>query len=198
MSAVHADQKTDARIVRSRALLRSALVRLVLEHGYENVTIRQLTDSAGVGYATFFRHYADKDALLLSMLDDLLAELMTQLGPAAVNTIDASASGAVVFRHVQANADLYRVLLSSQRSVDLLPTALAVGMSNVLTTFRPKPGSVVPLDAAVNHLIRSFVALIEWWLAADMRVPPADMGLVFEALIMRPTREAAFEAVGQE
>lgn len=51
------------------------------------------------------------------------------------------------------------------------------------------------MDAAVNHLIRSFVALIDWWLANGMRPRPAVMGRVFDMLILGPTREAAFETL---
>src|SRR5690606_29002804 len=73
--------RTDARVIRTRRRLRVALVALTLERGYEAVSIRELTDVAGVGYATFFRHSRDKAELLLDLLNELLAELMTLLEP---------------------------------------------------------------------------------------------------------------------
>jgi len=179
--------RLDARVERSRRRLRQALTELALAQGYEQVTIRDITARAAVGYATFFRHYPDKDALLFDLLDELLADLMARLEPGAGEV------GRVVFEHVRLNTDLYRVLLASQRSVDLLPRALEVGMAGVLRSFRQKPLSAVPFEAAVNHLIHSFVALIAWWLETGARQTPAEMGDVFEELIMRPTREAAFE-----
>lgn len=186
--------RTDARVVRSRRRLGGALVKLTLERGYEAVTIRDLTDEAGIGYATFFRHYSDKDALLRDMLDAVLAELMERLESLSHLT-DAAKIGTLVFEHAKDNADLYGVLLRSQHSIDLLPRALEVGMAGVLRTYRAKPGGIVPMDAAVNHLIRSFVALIDWWLANGMRPRPAVMGRVFDMLILGPTREAAFETL---
>src|SRR5689334_4808121 len=57
--------RSDRRIVRTRNLLAQALVALTLEKNYDAVTIREITDRAEIGYATFFRHYPDKDALLL-------------------------------------------------------------------------------------------------------------------------------------
>ena len=184
----------DARVLRSRRRLGDALVRLTLERGYDAVTIRDVTDEAGIGYATFFRHYADKDALLRDLLDVVLAELMQRLEAFSPFT-DAAKMGTMVFEHARDDADLYGVLLRSQHSIDLLPRALEVGMAGVLRTYRAKPGGIVPLDAAVNHLIRSFVALIDWWLANGMRPRPSEMGQVFDTLILGPTREAAFEAL---
>src|SRR5690606_26905586 len=118
--------KLDARVQRSRLRLRQALVELVLERGYDSVTIRDLTSRADVGYATFFRHFQDKDALLRSLLDELLDELMSLLAPSLADA-DASRTGTLVFEHVQQNADLYRVLISSQRSVDLVSRAASLG-----------------------------------------------------------------------
>lgn len=186
--------RTDARVVRSRRRLGDALVKLTLARGYEDVTIRDLTDEAGIGYATFFRHYPDKDALLRDLLDDVLTELLARL-EALSSPTDATKVGTVVFQHARSHAELYGVLLRSQRSIDLLPRALEVGMAGVLRTYRAKPGGRVPMDAAVNHLIRSFVALIVWWLAHGMRESPARMGQVFDTLIMAPTRDAAFEVL---
>ncbi|HZJ09032.1 MAG TPA: TetR/AcrR family transcriptional regulator [Trueperaceae bacterium] len=189
-----AKPRTDARILKTRLRLREALVRLTLERGYEAVTIRDLTDAADVGYATYFRHYRDKSELLLDLLEELLAELMALLEP-TLSAADTSRDGAIVFGHVKENAALYRVLLAAQRSVTLLPRASEVAMDGLLRKFRPKPDAIVPPEAAVNHLIASFIALVEWWLASGMKQTPDRMGRAFEVLILRPTREAAFEGV---
>jgi AcrR family transcriptional regulator len=183
--------KVDARIERTRRRLREALVELVLENGYESATIRDLADRAGVGYATYFRHYPTKDALLLDLLEDLLADLMALLEPTLADE-DASRNGAMVFEHVRDHADLYRVLIASERHVDLVPRAFEVARSGLGRSIEPAPGALLPPDAALNHLVRSFVALIEWWLGAGMPVPPERMGLAFEALIMSPVRAVAF------
>ena len=65
----------DARIARSRAALRATLVSLIEEKPFEQVTIREITTRAKIGYATFFRHYPDKETLL----DDLAADEIRQL-----------------------------------------------------------------------------------------------------------------------
>ena len=54
--------REDKRVRRTRQALAEALIALTMEKGYEPVTLQEITDRAGVGYRTFCRHYADKDA----------------------------------------------------------------------------------------------------------------------------------------
>lgn len=183
--------KLDARVRRSRLRLRQALVELVLQRGYDAVTIRDLTSRADVGYATFFRHFQDKDALLRSLLDELLDELMSLLAPSLADA-DASRTGTLVFEHVQQNADLYRVLISSQRFVDLVSRAASLGEAEMRRDHALSGDALLPPDAAVNHLVKSTIALIEWWLYAGMSPDPRRMGEAFEVLIMAPVKAVAF------
>lgn len=190
--ANHADteRRPDLRVRRTRRRLGRAMIELTLERGYDAVTIRDLTDRADIGYATFFRHYPDKEALLRDLLEEVLTGLMERLEPVSADD-DPAQTGLVVFRHVKANASLYRVLLASQRSVDFLGRAMEVGVDSINRSFVARPDGIVPLDVAAQHIIRSFMALIEWWLAHDMPYPPERMGRIFQALIMDPTRQAA-------
>lgn len=183
---------TDRRVARTHRRLGRAMVELTLERGFEAVTIRDLTDRAGIGYATFFRHYADKDALLRDLLEGVLTELMALLEPLSADD-DPARTGTLVFRHAARHADLYRVLLGSQRSIDLLGRAMEVGAEGIRRSFVRRPGSEVPLEIAAHHLIGSFVALIGWWLEHDLPYPPERMGRIYRALIMDPTRAAALE-----
>ncbi len=46
-----------------------ATADLVAEQGYANATIEQIVRRARVGYATFYKHFADKDEAFLALLD---------------------------------------------------------------------------------------------------------------------------------
>ena len=54
----------DRRVRRTRRQMRDALLALVMEHGYESVTIQQITDKADLSRATFYLHYKEKDERL--------------------------------------------------------------------------------------------------------------------------------------
>jgi AcrR family transcriptional regulator len=64
--------------------LRSAAIELFLELGYENVTVAQIAERAGLTRRTFSRYFADKRDVLFAgseQLPDLLAEAIIQADP---------------------------------------------------------------------------------------------------------------------
>src|SRR3954462_7909082 len=111
----------DRRVKRTQHLLARALIALTLEKGYEAVTIRDITEKADIGYATFFRHYRDKDDLLEDILDVVLDELQQLLAttqPAA----DPTQVGTLVFRYVREHSEVVRVLLGCRAALQRLIT----------------------------------------------------------------------------
>jgi AcrR family transcriptional regulator len=63
--------RPDRRVARSRRALKEALTDLILERGYEAVTVQDVIDRADVGRSTFYAHFLDKDDLLMAILADL-------------------------------------------------------------------------------------------------------------------------------
>jgi len=181
----------DRRVRRTQNLLARALISLTLEKGYDAVTIRDITERADVAYATFFRHYHDKDALLQDVLEVVLEELIALLQPSAPIE-DPATIGALLFRYVRDHSEVSRVLLSTRGSGALMQRMMLEGTQRVLKEHRPQQESAVPPDIAANHLIASTVTLIQWWLEHDMPFSPEHMGVVYRDLIYQPTIAAAF------
>lgn len=186
------EPKEDRRITRTRKLLTDALIALSLEKGYELVTIRDITDKAGVGYATFFRHYTAKDALLADVLETFLEDLVSLVITHA-EARDPEIAGRLVFQHAEKHSELYLLLLASGGSSDLLDRVYAFAADGIGRIAKPRADSTVPFEIAVNHIISSFLGLISWWLQHDMPYSPERMGQIYAELIMRPTQRLAFE-----
>lgn len=182
--------RNDRRVKRTQHLLAEALIALTLEKGYEAITIRDITERADVGYATFFRHYADKEALLQDVVEVVLGELLALLQQPDADT---QAQGLLLFRYVQQQSALCRVLLGSGGSIALLNRIRAAGVRSALLENTPRPDSPVPAEIAVNHLVAATIALIQWWLEHDMPYPPEQMAWIYAELIVRPTQALAFE-----
>ncbi len=184
----------DARVQKTHRKLLDALVELVSERGYDAVTVRDLTERAGVGYATFFRHFSSKEALLERLLEDTLADLLKQLSP---EPLEPRETGTRVFRHARDHAERYRVLLRTGEVTGLLERCTQLSTEILSRTFAPKPGSVVPFEVAAYHLVYSFVGLIAWYLDVGTLHTPERMGEILEKLILEPTYAAALEPVAQ-
>ena len=178
----------DRRIQRTQRRLAEALIALTLEQGYEAVTIREITERAGVSYATFFRRYRDKEGLLQDVADVVLEELMGRLALAGPDA-DPAAAGVSLFRYVAAHAEVVRVLLGSRA---VLQRLIAVVTARIAAEHRPRPGGPVPLEIGAHHLVAATIALVGWWLDHDMAGSPEAMGLIYAELIARPTAALTF------
>ena len=186
----------DARVLKTYGRLADALVALTLEKGFDALTVRELTERAGVGYATFFRHFISKEALLERLLEDTLASLLTELELPV--QLEPRESGTRVFRHARDHAERYRVLLRTGEVTGLLARCARLSTELLSKTAVPKPGSVVPFGVAAHHLAYSFVGLIAWYLDAGTPHTPERMGEILEQLILGPTYAAALELVAHD
>ncbi len=64
---------------RTRSALVDAAVTLCLENGYESTTIDDIAAAANISPRTFARYFMSKDAVFVAVLDDLAAEVATEL-----------------------------------------------------------------------------------------------------------------------
>jgi AcrR family transcriptional regulator len=64
-------QKTDMRIARTRKAIHSAFTDMICEMDYEQITIKELAERAGINRKTFYLHY--------NSLDDLLEEMQSEM-----------------------------------------------------------------------------------------------------------------------
>src|SRR5688572_17611341 len=69
--------KPDRRVEKSKRALAEALVRLMIDKGYEAITVADIAERANVGRSTFYAHYADKEDLLQESLRGLRQHLTT-------------------------------------------------------------------------------------------------------------------------
>src|ERR1700746_1110657 len=70
----------DPRSLRSRRMLMEALARLLIRKEFADVSVQEIADEATLNRATFYLHYADKNALLQAMTDVRFRALIERRG----------------------------------------------------------------------------------------------------------------------
>ena len=188
-------EQTDRRIKRTRRLLRDALMALIVEKGFDAVTIRDITDRADVAYATFFRHYESKEALLGEQIDLLIKEFEAMGHAAADHPVQAE--GKLFFQHVAAHQTLYRSLLdkkSSRAVVSRLKQVIAEHTRpHAEEHYQHLPKPDIPLEVSLNHIAASALELVAWWLDNDMPLSPDQMAHIYARLVIEATWFAVSE-----
>ncbi|MFQ5400242.1 MAG: TetR/AcrR family transcriptional regulator [Anaerolineae bacterium] len=186
-------RKPDRRIQRTRRALFSALMELMLERGYSEITVSDITERANVGRATFYLHYRDKDDLLASNLEALFTEVADRIRPLLKPSLLAgdTIQGRILFEEAQQNSDLYHMILNGQGGIMLylrLQSRIVALMEDMLEKMIMGGESPIELSLMANYLTGVFLALVKWWLDEGMARSPDYMAAVMQHLI-RPAME---------
>jgi AcrR family transcriptional regulator len=176
-------KRPDRRGPRTRRLLRDALIALILEKGYDAVTVQDITDRANLGRATFYLHFKNgKDQLLMSSLREMFDDLRARISPPSPDI------RMVPFQHAFEYRDLYRVTLLSQQGtaaiVNGIREYLAGSMRERIDVLIGERQPLVPLDVLANYLAGAMISLISWWLKQESNYTAEQMADMYRQLSM--------------
>ena len=108
----------------ARERLEAAALDLFAENGYEETTVAQIADRAGLNRATFFRHFADKREVLFGG-EDVLSGLFA-------DAIGAASPDATLIECLQAALGATGVLMTPQRRATAARRALVIAANSEL------------------------------------------------------------------
>ena len=175
--------QVDARILKTRRTLHTALVALMAEKSFDGVTIQEIAARAGIGYATFFRHYPSREALLAEIADGLIGDLLVVVAPLMLERNTAAAAQMLV-RFVDERRPLcYGLLVGAgdamRRDITRRAIALAGGADRVAPTWLPR-------DLGIVHGVAASLTILGWWLEHDPRRDSASIAAMIDRLVFAP------------
>ncbi len=156
----------------TRKLLIETTVQLVLEKGYEAITIQDITDRADLGRGTFYIHFKDKEDVLWTAIQSLIREMEAEAHKQFQGELPKQVEyyGLLnIFRHADKNRDLYRAVLGGQGSAvltervqDLLAEVFRYDIENRAKLRRPT--FEVPGEVIAQMMTGLIARLLSWWL----------------------------------
>ncbi|HEY3880630.1 MAG TPA: TetR/AcrR family transcriptional regulator [Trebonia sp.] len=186
----------------ARERLADAAFALFDECGYEQTTVDDITERAGLGRTTFFRHYRSKDDVIFPDHDRLIEQIGERLRTSSHRTALAAVSDAVrlVLRHYIEEGDLARRRYALTSSVPALRDREIVSVARYQRLFRefiagwmadttePDPLRAELMAAAVvaahNHVLRR-------WLRGECPDPQREVDKALTLVIDLFTAPAA-------
>ncbi len=180
-------KKVDIRVQRTRKWLQNALRELITEKHYNRISVADITDRAGVARPTFYLHYANKDELLLSQLDELLASLTIEFEQMLTNRPLENEQALViaVVQQIATQSALFRVILSHQASqlmFERIRQYIVGLMSRLVQTDYIQTTDETLIALVADYMAGAFIHLVEGWLSRDMPYTPEALSHLFLAL----------------
>jgi AcrR family transcriptional regulator len=212
MTKIHEQEKMDRRVRKTRRALREAMIKLMEEKDYDQVTVEELTNRADIGRTTFYLHYNAKQDLLLEQFGELLDNLVLQLSQIPLSSWRQEGDSFVVddhpnrpicmiFQHAADNEELYRIVLQGE-GVDQASERLQAVMTNAVNTYlhnklgddREQMNIKIPIDVFANYFAGAMLGVIKWWLEAGMPYTSGEMEAIFFQMFL----PGASQALGLE
>jgi AcrR family transcriptional regulator len=176
--------KIDARMVRTQQSLRAAFLTLIERKALEDISIRDIVAEAGIGYATYFRHYSSKADLLQVVIADEINELVALALP-ALKPGDTFASSLALFVHVDEHRALWSALLTGGAA-----GAIREEFAKVARTLSGTKIGIeqwLPPELGVLYGVSGTVEIIAWWLRQDPPYPIEQIARIHDRLVLTPT-----------
>lgn len=193
-------RRADRRTNRTRRQLKEALFSLILEKGYDAVTIEDITERTDLGRTTFYLHYHDKEELLLESIESISDELMAQIAPIPPSSWKEQPNASsdnprdpigIVFRHAYDNSALYLIILRGEgatkaatRVHEIISQKVIEVLHDSLDNGAPlKP--LIPEDVFAHYLAGAILGMITWWLDAKPAYTPVQMADMFRHMFFQ-------------
>jgi len=171
-----AKKTIDRRVERTRQLLQNALSELIMEKGYEKVTVQDVIDRANVGRSTFYAHFESLDQLLLSGFEPLRAEFEDFLSGQSITYETPWALSLVLFQQIQKRQGGYITLTHLQKY-------LYGYLLNHLKAALSKRNKNIPPELLAHYVASSFIALMTWWIDNNYPLSAEKMNEILRQLV---------------
>lgn len=180
--------KTDRRIRKSQEAIKKALIELMAEREFDQITLQDISDKADVSRRTIYLHYMDK----FDLLDKLIEEHISNIREICERTDDDtgySEMGLVWFEYFRQHTLFFSALLGSKGSPFFRQRFLEffLGELEKDNSISGNGKAEQPEDRNVDiqFLGSAIVGVVEWWFRNGQPLPPDVMSQRVGALLER-------------
>lgn len=173
----------DARMVRTRTALRNALLALIQRKPFEQISIRDIVAEAAIGYATFFRHYPGKEALIEDVASVEVEGLFALTLPARTSGGNR-ASAMALCHYVDSKRAIWTALLTGG-AVGVMREEF-IRIARDVGTREIQSSSWLPTELGVVLGVSGAFEVLSWWLRQPVDYPIDKVAELLDRLVISP------------
>lgn len=153
--------KIDRRIIKSQKAIQSTFLSMLIKDGFDEITVKKITEQADISRKTFYLHYLDKYDLLDTIVNKKLEELEEICEQKKEKGF---IEGTVIwFNYFDENKDFFSALFSSKSTVSFRKQLLDFMMNQLSKKINNLSADKDPeillrfLSMAVLGILESFI-----------------------------------------
>ncbi|WP_338554390.1 TetR/AcrR family transcriptional regulator [Paenibacillus sp. KS-LC4] len=199
MSELATEDQLDRRTRRTRQAMKAAFVSLILERGYEAVTILDVAKRADYNRGTFYKHFVGKEELLQEIRSEFLLGFAETLlvpyeGMDMVKAEDIYPSALQLFNHIEKNKDEFQALLSVDRSFGFeLYDVLRESMRRDMHIIMHEGSPVLDYEILLSYQMSAAIGVILYWEETGFKYSTSYMADQLIGLVNRKMDKITFK-----
>lgn len=177
------------RRLRTIASLKQSALELLLEKGYDAVSIQDITDRADLGRGTFYIYFHSKEDIVWKIIEEGFKRTTEEAVRHAGGKMPERPeyfSYVNIFKHARQNRDLYRIMLGGQGS-SLLTRKVQDYLVDDFIGDMQKYGLYnnrdLPKEVFARILTGALFSLLIWWLETPTDYSPEQMAVMLEEVL---------------
>ncbi|NHN32838.1 TetR/AcrR family transcriptional regulator [Paenibacillus agricola] len=181
--------KIDRRIRKSQEAIKMAVIKLMNEKNFDQITIQDISDRADVSRRTIYLHYMDKFDLLDKLIEEHIDKLL-ELCDSAGNDADYMDAVLLWFEYFESHYLFFSAMLASKGSSFFRNRFLEFFLQELKKKENDMPegnnqGLTDGEDVDTQFLGAAIVGVMEWWFKNGKPYPPHFMAQRVGALLER-------------
>lgn len=179
--------------MRTKQLLGHALIELIEENGFEGITVRDLTEKAGLNRGTFYLHYRDMDHLLEESKEEMMQGLLNLSAELSMEDSllkDGEPHPVLigVFEYLVQHRRFFSMLLGPKGDpayLYKLKHYLQSTFYNKTSVQEQHPESPISRDYLIAYMFSANLGMIQHWFETGMTKTPHEMAKMITSLTSR-------------
>jgi AcrR family transcriptional regulator len=177
--------KVDRRITKSQEAIKKALIELMSEKNFDNITIQDIADKANVNRGTIYLHYLDK----FDLLDKIMEEHINNMSNfcESATEMDFIESTVHCMEYFESNYLFFSTMLASEGASYFRSRFLEFNIREFKNDVDITKGKNYGHneDVIVQFVANAYVGIVEWWLKNGMPYSPRFMAAQVGDLLER-------------
>ncbi|BDG35873.1 UNVERIFIED_ORG: TetR family transcriptional regulator [Anoxybacillus amylolyticus] len=164
--------KIDRRIIKSQEAIKKAVIELMAEKPFDDITIQEIADRANVNRGTIYLHYTDK----YDLLDQLIEEHMDNLRQLCREASDLTfeEGNYIWYEYFERHRLFFSTMLSTSKGAPYFRNRF---LQLVIEEFKPEvdvsggKNQGLHEEVVLQFFASAVVGIVEWWFKNDMPLP---------------------------
>lgn len=165
-------QKEDRRIKITKLLLKESLIDLLYEKDINKITIKEVCEKADLNRSTFYAHYSDIYALLNSIKEEYMENILNEVPEMKLEYSDSSIVINNILNYILENKKLSQLLIGEKGEVAFQKRLMGIVYEDLQDMLVGIQGmNEVKSKFISSYIITGSIGVLQDWIQNDFKQP---------------------------